>query len=109
MHTLVRPRQLDSRHEDGLEVGLEVLARDELPLWPNLEGSEDAPATANRGEEKKVFSAASISTFRFDLRVVGIYLRSVVFSQAVGAQVPRIMMLRPRHVPCHCYSRVLAT
>lgn len=32
-----------------------------LLLWPNLEGSEDAPATANRGDEKKVFTAVSIS------------------------------------------------
>lgn len=86
MHTLVRTNQLDSRHEEGLEIGLEVLARDELPLWPNLEGSEDAPATANRGEEKNIFSAASIPAFRFDLRVIGIYPRSVVFSQVAGSK-----------------------
>lgn len=36
-----------------------------VPLWPNLEGSEDAPATAKRGEEKKVLRAASISASRF--------------------------------------------
>ena len=30
------------------------------PLWPNLEGSEEAPATAKRGAEKNVFMAASI-------------------------------------------------
>lgn len=42
-------------------------------LWPYLVGSEDAPATANRGDEKKVFSAASISSSRFWPLVVGIY------------------------------------
>lgn len=31
-----------------------------LPLWPNFVGSEDAPATAKREDEKNVFSAASI-------------------------------------------------
>ena len=30
------------------------------PLCPNLAGSEEAPATANCGEEKKVRTAASI-------------------------------------------------
>lgn len=29
-------------------------------MCPNLDGSEDAPATANCGEEKKVRNAASI-------------------------------------------------
>jgi hypothetical protein len=40
-------------------------------LWPYLDGSEEAPATAKRGEEKKVFSAASISASRAWPRVVG--------------------------------------
>lgn len=31
-----------------------------VPLWPNLEGSEDAPTTAKRGLEKKVLRAASM-------------------------------------------------
>jgi len=31
-----------------------------LPLWPNFVGSEDAPATAKREDEKNVFNAASI-------------------------------------------------
>ena len=52
---------------------LEVLAMGWLPLCPNFEGSDDAPATANRGEAKKVFSAASISASRFWPLVVGIY------------------------------------
>jgi hypothetical protein len=34
-------------------------------LWPYLLGSDDAPATAKRGEEKKVLSAVSISSSRF--------------------------------------------
>lgn len=34
--------------------------------------AEDAPATANRGDEKKTFSAASISSSRFWPLVVGI-------------------------------------
>jgi len=34
--------------------------RDDLPLCPNLLGSELAPATAKRGLEKKVFSAPSM-------------------------------------------------
>lgn len=39
-------------------------------LCPNLEGSEDAPATAKRGEAKNVFSAASMFASRFWPRVV---------------------------------------
>jgi hypothetical protein len=35
----------------------------DLPLWPNLAGSEEAPTTANRGVEKKVLRAASIFSF----------------------------------------------
>jgi hypothetical protein len=40
-------------------------------LWPYLDGSEEAPATAKRGEEKNIFSAASISASRFWPLVVG--------------------------------------
>lgn len=40
-------------------------------LCPYLDESEDAPATAKRGDEKKVFSAASMSASRFCPRVVG--------------------------------------
>ena len=40
-------------------------------LCPYLYGSEEAPATAKRGLEKKSFSAASISASRFWPRVVG--------------------------------------
>lgn len=43
-----------------------------MPLWPYFAGSEDAPATAKRGEEKKVLSAVSISWVRFWPRVRGI-------------------------------------
>lgn len=43
----------------------------EVPLWPNLEGSLEAPATAKRGEEKNVFRAASMSRFRVWPRVWG--------------------------------------
>lgn len=32
-----------------------------MPLWPYLVGSELAPATAKRGDEKNVFNAASMS------------------------------------------------
>ena len=43
-----------------------------MPLCPNLEASELAPATAKRGEEKKVRRAASMSeTLRWP-RVMGI-------------------------------------
>lgn len=42
-------------------------------LCPYFVGSDDAPATANRGEEKKVFNAASMSVSRFCARVVGMY------------------------------------
>jgi len=37
---------------------------DSILLWPNLVGSEDAPATAKRGFEKNSLSAASISASR---------------------------------------------
>jgi hypothetical protein len=40
-------------------------------LCPNLDGSEEAPATAKRGLEKKSLRAASISASRFWPRVVG--------------------------------------
>jgi len=43
-----------------------------LLLCPYLEGSDEAPATANRGEEKKVLSATSMSVARFCPLVVGI-------------------------------------
>lgn len=43
----------------------------DLLLWPYLLGSDDAPATANRGEEKNVLSAASISASRCWPLVVG--------------------------------------
>jgi len=33
-----------------------------MPLWPNFEGSELAPATAKRVELKKVFNATSMFT-----------------------------------------------
>lgn len=71
-------------------------------LWPYLVGSEDAPATANRGDEKKVFSAASISSSRLWPLVVGIYEVTVIRNscdlredeRSVGAsrghQVPRL-------------------
>jgi hypothetical protein len=42
-----------------------------LPLCPYFEGSELAPATAKRGEAKKVRRAASISVSRFWARVCG--------------------------------------
>jgi hypothetical protein len=41
-------------------------------LWPYLLGSEDAPATAKRGDEKKSLSAASISVSRCWFLVMGI-------------------------------------
>jgi hypothetical protein len=41
------------------------------PLWPYLDGSEDAPATAKRGEEKKILRAASMSAERLCPRVWG--------------------------------------
>lgn len=37
-----------------------------LLRWPNFLGSEDAPATANRDEEKKTFAALSMSS-SFDM------------------------------------------
>lgn len=43
-------------------------------LWPYLCGSEDAPATAKRGDAKKVRSAASMSASRVWPRVTGIRL-----------------------------------
>ena len=46
------------------------------PLCPNLEGSEDAPATAKRGDEKNVLSAASISASRFWPLVIGMCISS---------------------------------
>jgi len=48
------------------EMGVDVL------LWPYLLGSEEAPATAKRGEEKNVLRAASISASHFCPRVAGI-------------------------------------
>jgi hypothetical protein len=50
------------------------VAQTSVLLCPYLLGSEDAPATANRGDEKKVLSAASISSSRFWLRVEGMRL-----------------------------------
>jgi hypothetical protein len=41
------------------------------PLWPYLDGSELAPATAKRGELKKVRRAASMVVSRFWARVWG--------------------------------------
>jgi hypothetical protein len=43
-------------------------------LWPYLLVSEDAPATAKRGEEKKVRSAASMFASRVWFLVVGMGL-----------------------------------
>jgi len=41
--------------------GVHVVREEDGPLWPYLLASELAPATAKRGEEKNVFSAASIA------------------------------------------------
>ena len=49
-------------------------------LWPYLCGSDDAPATAKRGDEKKSFSAASMSAACCWPRVVGIWERFTFFN-----------------------------
>jgi hypothetical protein len=48
-------------------------------LWPYLLGSEDAPATAKRGEEKKVRSATSMFASRVWFLVVGMSQKSGSF------------------------------
>ena len=54
--------------EGLLEKGMGVRSS---PRWPNLLGSELAPATAKRGEEKKVFRAASIVDLELEARYLG--------------------------------------
>jgi hypothetical protein len=64
-HANTEPCLVGGYKGSGEEDGFSVL------LWPYLDGSEEAPATAKRGEEKKVLSAASISASRAWPRVVG--------------------------------------
>ena len=54
-NTTIQRQQMLQNGENGVASVL---------LWPNLLGSEDAPATAKRGFEKNILSAASISASR---------------------------------------------